>query len=131
MPRNSKCHFHLSDVDHGETGFYERRHRGDEKDDGREGRMSNYVDLSERVTATYYDEEHEEWTQKTVTVADILDSVCDDYTVLPSIAHAKKVTPHRNYKYLSDYWCECGWHLGKKGDVKYCSECGRKVRWDG
>lgn len=47
--------------------------------------MSKYVDLSERVTASYYDEEHEEWTQKTVTVADVLDSVCDDYTDLPSI----------------------------------------------
>lgn len=42
------------------------------------------VCLSERVTATYYDVEHEEWSQKTVTIADVLDSVCDDYTVLPS-----------------------------------------------
>lgn len=40
------------------------------------------------------------------------------------------VIPHRNYQYLSDYWCECGWHLGKKGDVKFCPECGRKVNWD-
>lgn len=44
--------------------------------------MSRYVDLSEKVTATYYDEQYEEWTQQTVTVADVLDSVCDDYTVL-------------------------------------------------
>ena len=48
---------------------------------------------------------------------------------LPS-AQSEEVIPHRNYKYLSDYWCECGWHLGKKGEVKYCSECGRKVNWD-
>ena len=46
--------------------------------------MSQYVDLSEKVTATFYDEQYEEWTQKTVTIADVLDSVCDDYTVLPS-----------------------------------------------
>jgi len=46
-------------------------------------------------------------------------------------AQSEEVIPHRNYKYLSDYWCECGWHLGKKGEVKYCSECGRKVNWDG
>lgn len=45
-------------------------------------------------------------------------------------AQPEEVIPHRNYKYLSDYWCECGWHLGKKGEVKYCSECGRKVNWD-
>ena len=49
---------------------------------------------------------------------------------LPS-AQPKEVIPHRNYKYLSDYWCECGWHLGKMRDVKYCANCGRKVNWDG
>ena len=49
---------------------------------------------------------------------------------IPS-AQPEEVIPHRNYKYLSDYWCECGWHLGKKGDVNFCSNCGRKVNWDG
>ena len=88
------------------------------------------VDLAEKVTATCYDVEHEEWTQRTMTIADVLDSVCDDYTILPS-AQPEEVIPHRNYKYLSDYWCECGWHLGKKGEVKYCAECGRKVNWNG
>lgn len=52
-----------------------------------------------------------------------------DYINQPS-AQTEEVIPHRNYKYLSDYWCECGWHLGKKGDVKYCADCGRKVNWD-
>ena len=42
----------------------------------------------------------------------------------------KEVVPHRNYQYLSDYWCECGWHLGKKGDVKFCADCGRRIKWD-
>ena len=42
----------------------------------------------------------------------------------------KEVIPHRNYQYLSDYWCECGWHLGKKGDVKFCADCGRRIKWD-
>ena len=49
---------------------------------------------------------------------------------LPS-AQPEEVTPHRNYQYLSDYWCECGWHLGKMGDVNYCPNCGKKVKWDG
>lgn len=53
----------------------------------------------------------------------------DTLNALPS-AQLEEVIPHRNYKYLSDYWCECGWHLGKKGEVKYCSECGRKVNWN-
>ena len=45
---------------------------------------SDCVCLSERVSTTFYDDEHEEWSQKTVTIADILDRVCDGYTVLPS-----------------------------------------------
>lgn len=40
------------------------------------------VDLSERVTAVFYDQEYEEWTQRIVTIADVLDSVCDEYTIL-------------------------------------------------
>lgn len=52
-----------------------------------------------------------------------------DLRNLPS-AQLEEVTPHRNYKYLSDYWCECGNHLGKKGSVTFCSDCGRKVKWD-
>lgn len=54
------------------------------------------------------------------------------FSMLPSAQpEPREVAPHRNYRYLSDYWCECGWHLGKKGDVKYCPDCGRKVKWDG
>lgn len=66
---------------------------------------------------------------------DVNDGMLDEFDTedilrkLPS-AYPKEVIPYRNYKYLSDYWCECGWHLGKKGEVKYCSECGRKVNWN-
>ena len=42
----------------------------------------------------------------------------------------KEAIPHRNYQYLSDYWCECGWHLGKKGNVKFCADCGKRIKWD-
>lgn len=66
------------------------------------------VDLSERVTATYYDDEHEEWSQKTVAIFDVLDSVCDDYTVI----EAEPVKHGR-------------WLPSDKGDCTYtCSECG-------
>lgn len=41
------------------------------------------VDLSELVSTTFYDQEYEEWTQKTVPIAEVLDSVCDEYTILP------------------------------------------------
>ena len=42
----------------------------------------------------------------------------------------KEAIPHRNYQHMSDYWCECGWHLGKKGDVKFCADCGKRIKWD-
>jgi len=55
--------------------------------------MSRYVDLDERVTAQFYDEECEEWTMQTCTIADVLDSVCDDYTVLPSAQPEQRWIP--------------------------------------
>lgn len=58
----------------------------------------------------------------------------DCFTILArdalELLREKEVVPHRNYQYLSDYWCECGWHLGLNGSGKYCPECGRKVKWD-
>ena len=56
----------------------------------------------------------------------VLKQVIHDIEIMPS-AQPVEVTPHRNYKYLSDYWCECGNHLGKKGTATFCSDCGRKV----
>lgn len=44
-----------------------------------------YVNLDENVTATFYDEEHEEWSRMTVSIKDVLDAVCDDYTVLSDV----------------------------------------------
>ena len=41
--------------------------------------MSRYVNLDEKVTAEFYDEEHEERFVKETTVEDVL-SICDSYT---------------------------------------------------
>ena len=43
--------------------------------------MPKYVDISQIVSATYYDEENQEWSQKTVTIEDVLCSVCDEYEI--------------------------------------------------
>lgn len=68
--------------------------------------------------------------EKVVTVKEV-DKAYEAIQQLPSVQpEPREVVPHRNYQYLSDYWCQCGWHLGKKGDVKYCPDCGRKVIWD-
>lgn len=100
--------------------------------------MSNngYVALSEKVTATFYDDEHEEWTQKTMTIADVLDSVCNNYTVVPSVQPEIKtgrwIYEETQYK-ISSYRCsECGRHVlyESKSDVceayPYC-HCGAKM----
>lgn len=100
--------------------------------------MSQYVDLSEKVTATFYCEENEEWTQQTVTVADVLDSVCDDYTVLPSAQPERKMG---KWKKLSRSWfhdnvqcSECGNTLDMngvnagRGDANFCPNCGANMR---
>jgi hypothetical protein len=47
-----------------------------------EQKNGRYVDLSEVVIGTYYDDEYEEWIEKTVTVEELLDTACDDYTVV-------------------------------------------------
>ena len=61
---------------------------------------------------------------------EILDAHRLAISALEKQEQTKEVIPHRNYQYLSDYWCECGWHLGKKGDVKFCADCGRRIKWD-
>ncbi len=71
-----------------------------------------------------------EWKSNVKTIREQIEDDVNTLKQLPS-AQPEEVIPHRNYKYLSDYWCECGWHLGKKGEVNYCSDCGRKVNWDG
>lgn len=79
---------------------------------------NGYVALSEKVTATFYDDEHEEWTQKTMTIADILDSFCDDYTVTPSVQPERK----------TGRWIQGT--VGLMVTEYKCSECGRTVRDD-
>ena len=73
------------------------------------------VSLSEKVTATYYDEENEEWSRKIVTVRDVLDSVCDEYTVLPSARPERK----------KGKWVKCDDDWLKT--MFKCSECGARI----
>lgn len=83
---------------------------------------------------SHYDEETEDEVYDDIhEVATILKCNKEIRIALKNMpsSQPEEVIPHRNYKYLSDYWCECGWHLGKKGEVKYCADCGRKVNWDG
>ena len=93
--------------------------------------MRRYVDLSEKVTATYYDEQYEEWAQKTVTIADVLDSVCDDYTVLPSAQQERKKGKWIKISPANIYECSvCGQSV-MTNDIetyKFCHGCGADMR---
>ena len=70
---------------------------------------------------------HDDWFSWTPEVVEAFSMAI---SALEKQEQAKEAIPHRNYQYLSDYWCECGWHLGKKGDVKFCADCGRRIKWD-
>lgn len=70
---------------------------------------------------------HDDWFSWTPEVVEAFSMAI---SALEKQEQTKEVIPHRNYQYLSDYWCECGWHLGKKGDVKFCADCGRRIKWD-
>lgn len=72
--------------------------------------MNRYVDLDEKVTAEFYDEEHEERFVKETTVEDIL-SICDSYTVHRMPVLCKDCQKRRTYsicKYFGDYGY-CAW----------------------
>ena len=102
------------------------------------------VSLSETVTATYYDEEKEEWSRRIVTVRDVLDSVCDEYTVLPT-AHTErkkgKWIPHHEENPLDGsrggvICSNCGWkthnkmHLLMGCSYRFCPNCGYRMEGD-
>lgn len=87
--------------------------------------IANCTNCGDEKTLRAYVQKHNLDNGWTGGVLEAIDAIED----LPS-AQSEEVTPHRNYKYLSDYWCECGNHLGKKGSVTFCSDCGRKVKWD-
>lgn len=91
--------------------------------------MSRYVNLDEKVTAQFYDEEHEEWFVKEVTVEEIL-SICDSYTEVDA-------EPVRHGHWINgDCICPCcGKDKFKDLDAdiwsdwqpKFCPNCGAKM----
>ena len=80
-----------------------------------------------------YIENGEEYVGYSTYSLRVMSEFLKKYFISPALEkqeQTKEAIPHRNYQYLSDYWCECGWHLGKKGDVKFCADCGRRIKWD-
>lgn len=85
----------------------------------------SYVDLDEKVFVTLYDDEHDDWTQRIETIADVLDSVCDGYTVLPSTEPHGKWLEHEDYRGIAYLCSECGYFTTNRSD--YCPNCGAKI----
>ena len=70
---------------------------------------------------------HDDWFSWTPEVVEAFNMAI---SALEKQEQTKEAIPHRNYQYLLDYWCECGWHLGKRGGVKFCADCGKRIKWD-
>ena len=93
--------------------------------------MSRYVNLDEKVTAEFYDEEHEERFVKETTVEGVL-SICDSYTEVD----AEPVIRCKDCRYFErrSIYCHglCDVHCNGIGDrevkseVDFCSWAERK-----
>jgi hypothetical protein len=96
------------------------------------------VDLSEKVTATFYDDEHGEWSQRTVTIRDVLDSVCDSYTVIEPERKTGKwidaVLPNDNSGLPVQVCDQCNTFFPLAytgGGHHYCPNCGARMEGEG
>ena len=71
------------------------------------------IDADRQITVTYYDEEYEEWSQKTRTIWDTILEVADE---IPSVVDA---IPEQH-----GYWITL---TGCSNEGVYCSHCRKKV----
>jgi hypothetical protein len=113
---------------HGKTVRFKKENEGQQK-------SGRYVDLSERVIGYYYDDEYEEWIEKTVTVEELLDTACDDYTVveMPSTEpqRMKGKWIKRGVTINCSICKHCNWSECFEQTVmsfNYCPNCGADMR---
>ena len=103
-----------------------------------EQKSGRYVDLSERVIGYYYDDEYEEWIEKTVTVEELLDTACDDYTVveMPSAQSQRMKGRWQRHYSRPNVYADLCWHCSNCGYAsndnwankwKYCPNCGAEM----
>lgn len=96
--------------------------------------MGRYVDLSQTVTASYYDEEREEWRSRRRTIEDLLDDLCDSYTTIDAapIRRGEWADVHfRTVPYDRITGAKKCPYCGKKKDKyvqwNWCPNCGAKL----
>lgn len=66
--------------------------------------MAEYVDIEQKVEAQYYDDNKEEWIQKTVTIGQILDEICEDYKVVVDVNDVVRCKDCEKYRpYLTQF----------------------------
>lgn len=89
------------------------------------------IDADRTITVTYYDEEHEEWSQKTRSIWDTILEVGDEIPpTIDPVKHGRwmRPWPTRAKSYMR-ICSECGescWYCGG-GDYRYCPNCGAKM----
>lgn len=97
------------------------------------------VDLSQKVTAQYYDEEFSEWSVRSKTIADVLwdtiDENVDDisFDAVP-VRHGRWMHDKDNVV-ISGYCSICGWTScimeTDVADMPFCPNCGADMRGKG
>lgn len=95
-------------------------------------KMGRYVDLSQAVTFSYYDEEREEWRSRRGTIEDLLDDLCDSYTTTDAVPvkHGRWVTDGivmDDGEFLMTRCTACGTPYEYGYDMPYCPHCGAKM----
>lgn len=90
------------------------------------------IDADAKIMAQLYDDEHEEWVQKEMTVADYLsfsDTAIPFVDAVP-VAHAKWLTLHGDSRLMCS---RCKWKehvptaMGEPTIWEYCPSCGAKM----
>lgn len=84
------------------------------------------IDADRQVTVTYYDEEYEEWSQKTRTIWDTILEVADE---IPPVVDAVPVVRCENckYSYVEEKTVVCGLRGFFVHDDFYCADAERRT----
>ena len=98
--------------------------------------MSRYIDAEQKITITYYDEEHEEWSKKTKTIDEFLYENADEdipTADVREVVHARWINDRGVYKcsHCKELWLE--WWASQcpiesmNKLMRLCPKCGAQM----
>ena len=74
--------------------------------------MPRYIDAEQKITVTYYDEEYEEWSQKTKTIDDFISENADEEIPTADVVEVVRCKDCRHLEVLNGvtYYARCKWN---------------------